>query len=280
MRGERRRSALHISILALCLVAVNFGFDWWRRYSFESEKGRLKDHIQSLRSNGVAEQDAATILLQRAKIQLTELEGLSHRLTRFVDRANYGGAVPSLTREAPATDPGEASEESELGLSGIFGLSAESILERLDEATADIFLHELYSEILDPKTWNAKEIISRFEERYGVYLDESERQILDNRIESRRQVGHAAFSRFTTEKSLALAERLLIEDYDLADTNGNFPKQELEGDDKVFSVDMFRSKRFLWTRRGNPELFRLNMVYQYVPMDMLLDVQTYLTEGE
>ncbi|MBI4602924.1 MAG: hypothetical protein HY721_13285 [Planctomycetes bacterium] len=281
--AARARAGVTWVWFVLALVAINFGFDWWRRLDFEAQKRRIETTLSGLRDQILTELVGARALSASLEDRFGEVERLFSGIGETIASIKAVAAGPGTARDEglgpdpPAAGGPETAAEAP-GPRRLLEVPIEEMEAGLEGVASDPYLASRYGDLVDMRTWDPAKIIEDLEGEFGVRLGDEQRELVKVEIEYFRQLGHVAYSRFQAEKLGRLAERIMTRDYDLPDEHGVFADLNLP-QGEVFASATLGYRRFAWERSKEPEMYRWNCLFKYVPLAMLERLRAIFKKG-
>ena len=180
------------------------------------------------------------------------------------------GGTPQIEPQTSSIDGQDGS------ISKLLELTIADVDEIRRQLSDDPFLFRFYSSFHDPRKWDPSKIVASLEEEFATDLDALERNVLKLEIEAFRYSSDSLYGMYRSGLNQAASDRLLGEgEYDVIDENGRFPA---ETQSEVFATDSIGSYQLLWERDKYPELYRLNMIHQKIPVLMLMAARHFILE--
>lgn len=266
----------------VALLAVNFGFDWWRRMDFEAEKHRLGATLSELREQILTELTGSRILSTSLEDRFGEVERLFSGIREII--AAIETQATAVAKAVNDESPGEVDAAVEVvsaegpGLNRLLETPTEAMEAGFQGVAADPFLARRYGDLLDMRTWEPAAILKDVEGELGLQLPDEQKELVKLEIEYFRHVGHVAYSRFQAEKQSRLADRILAREYDMPNEDGVFVDLDLPPGE-IFASATIGYRRFAWERSKYPEMYRWNCLFKYVPLAMLERLRTIFNKG-
>lgn len=267
------------SVLIL-LVAVNYGFDWWRRFDFESERKEIAHHI----SRAEAQIDNADLIAyqfqniarkfeERFVVIDENLSALQPILTTLI--ANSRKNVPPGPLDAGEVEKDRSNPLPVESLTTLEEAPNEYILSKIDSIQGNAYLTKFYSAIMDLKAWTSDSLLEDLENEFEQHLEDGERQIIKYKIEAYRQATKAALSRYEMQLNLSLAERLANGLYEPQGEDGKFVTSMHDESKRaeVLAEGTFGRNYIAWKKSDYPELHRMDCLFKAIPVVMLEDLR-------
>ncbi|SRR6266540_4386525 len=269
-------------VILLISVIANYVFDWQRRSNFtdgtQHFRGDAQTAIASVKSQAeeVLGSVRASLLehrhlfdtLQATTSSLLESNNSLHNIV--IQLQQRISQQPTDGTQGLTTDPDPIHN-----LQHLFATPVETMLNDIAALSRNPEAFNIYSPLsLDsPDRWALDNLLSDLSAEFKVGLTEEERQLLNARITTYRDLAQAAWANYRASISIAKTERFIAADYDTALPDGSYSTTPNTFPDDVFSVTLEENKRFRWTKTDHPSEYQGYLVAQYVPLLMVNDIR-------
>jgi hypothetical protein len=262
----------------LGIVVANFALDLWRRHDFE----KARAEVRALADEATARTHSAYYLLQESGAVVKDLEdrvaALDQKETELFLASQDVAPPPGAEKQTPNGPSAETPPPLAARSPGeILAAPLEEVLAGLEEARNDPFLSERYPKLLDARTWVPGQVVADFEDALGVSLSPEEREFAERTVGVYREATETAYASYRVDLDASMIERTLDGDFDPLLPTGEFDASKVPPGD-VLAVSLVGTKQFVWEKNEYPELYRKNVVYQYLPLAMLSRLREFVNE--